>query len=399
MSNDTREDLLKRIESGYSLPALSPVAVRLVELASDDNCSLNDLLSLVQQDPSLAANLLKMANSAFFKAGQPVSTLQQAIMRIGFHQIRVMGLSISLRNTFPMGKIGSFDYEQFWRTSLYRALIAKLIAGKLRTCSPEESFVAGLILEIGFLVFYDLYLKDKTIDGVPDVGSLVELLDWEKERYAIQHRQIGEIALRYWKFPEKVIDSQRLYGETAMMEKTVPLAKICELARNIAVAMLHRESDFKMIFAEARQSCGISEETMNDIILTAFEQVEGIASSLRLELDKERDLMDLIEKANQALGTISEKINAYQDALAQYALPAFEALNAKKKDQTIEYTLDAVAHEIRNPLIAVAGFAKKLSKSIDPVSESGKYVTIILEESKRLETALNEMSARTAKSE
>lgn len=394
MSNETQDKLLKRIESGYSLPALSPVAVKLVELASDDNCSLNDLLSLVQQDPSLAANLLKMANSAFFKAGQPVSTLQQAIMRIGFHQIRVMCLSISLRNTFPMGKIGAFDYEHFWRTSLYRAVVAKLIAGKLKTCTPEESFVAGLILEVGFLIFYDLHLKGKNFDGIPDVSSLDELLVWEEEHYGIQHRAIGELALRYWKFPEKIVDSQGLYGETAIAENALPLARICELARTVSVDMLQKEADFRQIFTVARQSCGISEETMNDIILMAFEQVEAIASSLKLGLDKERDLIELIEKANQSLGRISERINAYQDALQQYALPAFEALNAKKKDKTIEYTLDAIAHEIRNPLVAVAGFARKLSKSIDPVSKSGKYVRIILEESKRLETALDEMTVK-----
>ena len=73
MGNDAIEKLKKQIESGYSLPALSPVAVKLVEIASDDNCSLNDLISLIEKDPSLAVNLLKMANSAFFKSGQPVA--------------------------------------------------------------------------------------------------------------------------------------------------------------------------------------------------------------------------------------------------------------------------------------------------------------------------------------
>jgi HD-like signal output (HDOD) protein len=48
MGNDAIEKLRKQIESGYSLPALSPVAVKLVEIASDDNCSLNDLISLIE---------------------------------------------------------------------------------------------------------------------------------------------------------------------------------------------------------------------------------------------------------------------------------------------------------------------------------------------------------------
>ena len=142
-----------------------------------------------------------------------------------------------------------------------------------------------------------------------------------------------------------------------------------------------------------RESLNLSDEVINDIILATFEQVEGIAESLKLELNKERDLLELIEKANQSLGKVSEKISTYQDALSQYALPTFEALRSREKQSSVvEYTMQAVAHEIRNPLTAVAGFARRLSKTLDPASESGKYAGIILEESKRLETALNEMS-------
>jgi HD-like signal output (HDOD) protein len=392
MKNDAIEKLMKQIESGYSLPALSPVAVRLVEIASDDNCSLNDLISLIEQDPSLAVNLLKMANSAFFISGQPVASLQQAIMRIGFHQLRVMGLSLSLRNTFPMGKVGPLDYENFWRISLYRGLIAKSLAHHLKSCNPDETFVAGLILEIGFLIFYDLFLKGRKDDIIPDVGDLEELLQWEEEHYGIHHRTVGEIALRYWKFPDQIVNCQKAFGEQAIGKEALPLARICELARIFSHAMLHKETDFHMLFQSVREPLNLSDEVINDIILATFEQVEEIAGSLKLELNKERDLLELIEKANQSLSRVSEKMITYQDALSQYALPAFEALSKKKAGASVEYTLQAVAHEIRNPLTAVAGFARRLSKTLDPASESGKYASIILEEAKRLETALEEMS-------
>jgi HD-like signal output (HDOD) protein len=392
MENDATVKLKKQIESGYSLPALSPVAVKLVEIASDDNCSLSDLVLLIEQDPALAVNLLKMANSAFFKSGQPVASLQRAIMRIGFHQLRVMGLSLSLRNTFPMGKVGSLDYEDFWRISLYRGLIAKSIAHHLKSSNPEEAFVGGLILEIGFLIFHDLFLKGKGGEIIPDMSELDELLQWEEEHYGIHHRTVGEYALKYWKFPDQVVNCQKNFGEQATAKEAPSLARICEFARMFSRAMLHRESDFHGLFLGVGEPLNLPEEIINDIILATFEQVEGIAESLKLELNKERDLLELIEKANQTLGRISKRISTYQDALSQYALPAFEALNRKQAGPSVEYTLQAVAHEIRNPLTAVAGFARRLSKTLDPDSESGKYAGIIFEESKRLETVLDEMS-------
>jgi HD-like signal output (HDOD) protein len=109
--------VLKELEAGYSLPALSVVALRLVELAADDTCSARELARLIAKDAPLAVRLLKLANSAFFRGSQPVSTLEGAIVKVGFHRLRIMALSFSLRETFPMGKVGPLDYERFWRSS------------------------------------------------------------------------------------------------------------------------------------------------------------------------------------------------------------------------------------------------------------------------------------------
>jgi len=58
-------DLLKRIESGYTLPSLSPVALKLIELASDERSSVDDLVRLIEKDPSLALRLLNLQTARF----------------------------------------------------------------------------------------------------------------------------------------------------------------------------------------------------------------------------------------------------------------------------------------------------------------------------------------------
>lgn len=390
MESAAKKALLEKIESGYSLPSLSVVAIRLVELASDDSCSVNDLASLIEKDPSLAANMLRMANSAFFRMTGPVATLRQAIMRIGFHQLRIMALSLSLRNTFPMGRKGAMDYEQFWRISLYRGLLAQSLADHMRLTSGEEAFLSGLILEIGLLVFFDLFLKDKNEDDELDFYHLEGLLAWEKKHYGIDHREIGEAALRHWKFPDRIVETQRSWRTRIDDSAPVPpLARICETARSLSEKMLHQKKDFHDLFIEARETFGIPDEIVNDSIVASLEQVEEIAGSLKLELNKERDMLEIMEKANRTLGMISEKVSQFQTG---QPLPSFDALEAKGEErEVVAYTLQAVAHEIKNPLIAVAGFAKRLSKKIDPDSENGRYVRIILEEATKLEAALKEM--------
>jgi len=194
MKNNQISKLLKQLESGYLLPVLSPVAMKLVELASDERSSSMDLVNLINKDPPLAARLLKLANSAFFSPRNPVSALNQAVVRIGFNRLRVMALSISLRDTFPMGKVGPLDYKKFWTISLYRALISKSLAEALKSSDTDEAFISGLLMEIGLLIFFEIFIKGKNEEVSLDLESIEDLLAWERDKYSLDHRQIGEIA-------------------------------------------------------------------------------------------------------------------------------------------------------------------------------------------------------------
>lgn len=93
--------------------------MRLVKLASEDNVTINDLSKEIENDPSLTVRLLRLANSAFFRTRGPVTTIEQSIQIVGLNRLRVMTLSLSLRDTFPLGRVGPLDYEEFWKMSLY----------------------------------------------------------------------------------------------------------------------------------------------------------------------------------------------------------------------------------------------------------------------------------------
>jgi HD-like signal output (HDOD) protein len=388
---DAQTDLLKRLESGYSLPALSVVAIRLVELASDEECSVNDLVSLIEKDPSLAIRLLKVANSAFFRTAEPATTLRRAVIRIGFQQLRIMALSLSLRDTFPMGKAGGFDYERFWRASLYRALMAKSIAEQVGTCNPEEAFVAGLTLGVGFLIFFNMFIKDSGEEIGPELGSLERLLAWEQEKFSVNHREVGSAALRYWKFPDSIIECQAGYLHHPGRN---PLSTICELARIMSMSLLGRSKDFHELFRDGKEWFGLGENAINAAIVSVFQEVDVIAETLKIEMNKEKDLLGLMEKANSALSGISAKISMMQFQGGGGEPPSFDTIKeGREGEDAVTTTLQAVAHEIRNPLVAVAGFARKLSTTLDPESKGGKYAQIILQEAQRLEEALNQMRA------
>ena len=101
-----KEKIISGLESGKFLPSFSPLTMRLIELAADDNSSLNDIAALIEKDPSLTIRILKLANSVFFRYGNPTKTVRQAVVRIGIRQTRLLALSLLLKDTFPMSKVG-----------------------------------------------------------------------------------------------------------------------------------------------------------------------------------------------------------------------------------------------------------------------------------------------------
>ncbi|MFH1349589.1 MAG: HDOD domain-containing protein [Pseudomonadota bacterium] len=392
MEKEKAQDLLARLESGYSLPALSPVALKLVELATEETCSAKDLANLVEKDPSLGVRLLKLANSAFFRTTSPITTISQAIVKVGFQRLRVMALSISLRDTFPMGKVGPLDYEEFWRISLYRALIAKSLAERLKTYNPDEAFVTGLIMEIGLLIFFDFFIKGMHENISLELDSLENLISWEREHFGVDHRQVGEAALRYWKFPDHIVLCQQAYRNEDSSQEQHPLVRLCELARVLSQIVSKTSDTFYVPYAKAKTLLGLDQNIISDILVTTFDQVQEIADNLSVEMNKEKDLIEIVEKANRALSRISEKIFSSERSADSDSLPTFDSID-KEGDSTAR-TLQAVAHELRNPLLVVGGFARKLASSVDPDSEGGRYVQIILQEASRLEKALSEMTRK-----
>ncbi|HSW64221.1 MAG TPA: HDOD domain-containing protein [Dissulfurispiraceae bacterium] len=394
MKQDPAEELLTKIKAGYSLPSLSLVALKLVDLASSENSSIDDMARLIETDPALTVRLLRLSNSVFFKSSSPATTIEQAIMRIGSNHLRIMALSLSLRDTFPMGKVGTMDYELFWRSSLYRALLSKTLAQSLATCKSEEAFVAGLVLEIGFLIFHDLFLKGERTTKEFRFYPLHPLLQWEREEFGIDHRQVGEAALRFWRFPDVIVSCQQIHSLDVHSDSVPPLALVADVSREFAALICEESLEWAPVFKKAEEVYGVNQDVLSDILVATFEEVDHIAESLRVGMSRDKDVVSLMQKANNSLCELSSKVLIWQDQLARQPLPSFDALKRQEAPQ-IKDTLQAVAHEIRNPLLIVGGFAKRLSTSLEQDSEGWKYVQIILEESKRLEAALAAMTGES----
>jgi signal transduction histidine kinase len=217
------------------------------------------------------------------------------------------------------------------------------------------------------------------------------LLKWQEETFGINHRQIGEAALKYWGFPANIIECQRFYNIGSDSGKAPELALVCDMAREFSGLIRQRSMDWQVSFNRAEGVYHIEYDVLSDILINVFEDVQEIAVSFKVEMNRKQDMLALMEKANAALSALFERVAHLNNMKKTEILPFAPA---GRQEMSVREAIQVVVHEIRNPLTAIGGFARKLEKRLAPESEEWQYVRIIVEESARLEAAINELTGK-----
>jgi len=156
-------DMVKTLTSRiHSFPSLPAVVSKVLDVIASESSTMGDLTDVIKLDPPFSTDILRLANSAFFGRLMEVSTLKQAVSVLGFNEIRNLVLSKAVFNNFKnLTKNSQFDIRNFWEHSFLCGLAGKIIAADLHK-DPNECFMAGLIHDIGKLIFY-LELPGNTI--------------------------------------------------------------------------------------------------------------------------------------------------------------------------------------------------------------------------------------------
>ncbi len=187
------------------LPPLPAAVDKLCKLASNTNSDVFEVAQVISGDHALTAKLLKVVNSAFYSLSQKVSTIFQAVIILGYREIRSIAMGFSVMSISKSLLLNAcIPIEEFWKHSLGTAILSKKIAKKFRYKDPEEVFVAGLLHDIGKLILMDYSLKEYS-----DVLQKTELLkhrlyEVEQKTFGIDHAKAGEKLCQYWKIPSNV---------------------------------------------------------------------------------------------------------------------------------------------------------------------------------------------------
>jgi HD-like signal output (HDOD) protein len=188
-----------------SFPSLPLTVSKVLEITGNPESSANELMQAILPDQSMCAAILKIANSAFFGRPRKVSSIEEAVVVLGFDEVRNIILTQAIFSSFQKFKnTCKNDINTLWLHSLICGIAARTIARHTPDCIPNQLFIAGLLHDIGklamLLALPNSYNPNRSLAEHLQNSFFPE----EEEKFGISHDQAGRRLLDRWLFPEQL---------------------------------------------------------------------------------------------------------------------------------------------------------------------------------------------------
>jgi putative nucleotidyltransferase with HDIG domain len=199
--------LLRAVES---LPPLPAVALKVMQVAQDPKSSASDLAIVISSDPGLSARILKIVNSAAYRRSREITSVQEALVMLGFVQARNVAISGAIAGSYaPDARNALFRIESFWRHSIAVAFRASELAGKSRRIDVPTAFTTGILHNMGRLAmfYFDAAGLDQAVAEA--MRQDIPLEEAEADLLGYDHCEVGALLAEKWHLPVDVADAIR----------------------------------------------------------------------------------------------------------------------------------------------------------------------------------------------
>ena len=285
--------------------------MKVLELADKPNCSLIEVADVVSADMAISARLLRFANSAQLAGyGGEVTTIRQAVMRMGMRAVKVTALSFSLVTDREQSKCPGFNHNRFWAHALASATAARALIDRTAPTSPDEAFIAGLLSRIGKLVF--AVGCPNEYQAILSAAGCVHDTTIEMERKSLQtdHIELGASLMEQWKLPRVLVQAVRhqLDPNSAGEDATVRcLAAAIRLSHRVADCLIGVNDNFAELIGPTSPGLSIPQtEGALLVWLNALStSLRDTAGSLSISLDDCGNSGELQSRAADLIAELS----------------------------------------------------------------------------------------------
>ena len=190
------------VEEIDHLNPVSDVAGKVMTLLDDPDCGMSDLSDIIRHEPALTANLLKLANSAYFGLPGKINDAKQAVVYLGMTQVVDMVLLLSCANSFNGSHDGyGLNPGELWKSAVSAGIMASDLAEIKGLRQHSICFTGALMRDIGKVIL-NQHVKSE-IEQIHNrvKTQAITFKEAERQVLGLDHAQVGAMAAEKWHFP------------------------------------------------------------------------------------------------------------------------------------------------------------------------------------------------------
>lgn len=265
------------IASAEKMPKIPAIVLELMQSFDDDNACGDAIADKVAQDQVLTAKVLRLANSAKFGARRNIASVKDAVVFLGFNNIRTVVMASGVMSAFPAPK--DLDINRYWQDCFVIAELCKWLVNKLppaRRVNPDMAYTCGMIHNIGELLVHT------ALDQLTDAAR-TDVPEPTPDNY--DYPAMGAALAECWQFPvvvvagirgqqEELIDLEE--GDGGVLAALIHLAKYVQMAQQAHLDGDSAGDIFKAIPEQLPSYLGIKTPDIVENFEQTLSLIEGL---------------------------------------------------------------------------------------------------------------------------
>lgn len=248
---DQVTSVVQRVQALATLPT---VAARIMKVADDPDASISRLHGVLNEDPVLAARVLKVVNSAFYRRSKAIASTLTAIHILGVSSVRSIAVAASLTRLFRGPQLARLkELDGLWDHAVAVGVAARALAARTRVSAPDEAQLAGVLHDLGVVVaLQGDFPRFRGVIEQAIAHPHTPFRQLEQEGMAMDHQQLGAALCEAWNFPPQLVkvclhhhDPMVLSAEERMLPALVHVADV--MAAQVGIGFVrtveHTEPD------------------------------------------------------------------------------------------------------------------------------------------------------------
>ena len=227
--------LIALVNEVREMPPLPQSIIQILEIVNNDKSSSQELAKVFERDPTLAVNILKLANLPVYGFTSKISTINHAIVCLGLEMVKSIALTSCthemLNKEIPAYSLGE---GMLWQHAISCATCARIIAQRIGYKDNEEAYIAGLLLDIGKIILSGFAEDEFNQVSERAEKNKIPFNIAEQEVLGFGHPQVGGRIIKKWNLPSALVEAVQHHHQPNNTKTHKTLTNIVHLADAIS---------------------------------------------------------------------------------------------------------------------------------------------------------------------